>query len=128
MRPMQTLWLILINLVVIVNLAGCASGRAPQQGPTMAEVYKDAMAESDGESLDKIREPMVYSGLTDVSGYTRTAQNEINNLFQPLPNPQLVMYIYPHMVAEDEAPIPGYTTAFYLFKQDHFAMPGEVSL
>lgn len=115
--------------MVIFNLSGCASGRVPQQGPTMAEVYKDAMAESEGETLNNLRQPgpMAYPRETDVSGYTRTAQNEINNLFQPLPNPQLVMYIYPHLVADDEAPIPGYTTAFYLFKHDHFAMPGEVS-
>ena len=32
--------------------------------------------------------------------YTRTAANEIRNLFPRLPNPDLVMYVYPHLAIE----------------------------
>ncbi len=31
--------------------------------------------------------------------YTRTAANEIRNLFPRLPNPDLVLYVYPHLSA-----------------------------
>lgn len=54
--------------------------------------------------------------LRDVSG------DEINNLFPELPNPQLVMYVYPHFAGQDEAPIPGYSTAFHLYEREHYAM------
>ncbi len=31
--------------------------------------------------------------------YTRTARNEVYRQFQRLPNPDLVMYVYPHLAA-----------------------------
>jgi conjugative transfer region lipoprotein (TIGR03751 family) len=60
-----------------------------------------------------------------LSPYTRTTENETNNLFPALPNPQVVMYIAPHLAGQDEAPVPGYITAFNLFEQTHYALPGE---
>lgn len=57
--------------------------------------------------------------------YTRSAQNEIYNLFPRLPNPDLVMYVYPHMVGTEPAPVPGYSTVFPFFSRVQYAMPGE---
>lgn len=58
-------------------------------------------------------------------GYTRTAQNEIYSQFKRLPNPDLVMYVFPHLAGSDPAPIPGYSTVFPLYQRVQYAMPGE---
>jgi conjugative transfer region lipoprotein (TIGR03751 family) len=114
-------------------LSACttAGDAIPQGGPTMAQVYEEAMQQSNGSTLDQARAQISstinYKGENNLSNYTRTAENEINNLFPTLPNPQLVMYVYPHLAVQDEAPIPGYSTAFNLFEREHYAAPGEVS-
>lgn len=57
--------------------------------------------------------------------YTRTARNEVHRQFQRLPNPDLVMYVYPHLAGTDPVPVPGYTTVFPLYQRIQYAMPGE---
>jgi conjugative transfer region lipoprotein (TIGR03751 family) len=57
--------------------------------------------------------------------YTRNAQNEIYSQFKRLPNPDLVMYVFPHLTGTDPAPIPGYSTVFPFYKRVQYAMPGE---
>lgn len=61
-----------------------------------------------------------------LDSYTRTAGNEAKNLFPRLPNPDLVMYIYPHLSpTEEPVPIPGYTTVFPFYGRIQYAQPGE---
>jgi conjugative transfer region lipoprotein (TIGR03751 family) len=43
--------------------------------------------------------------------------------FPRLPNPDLVMYVYPHL-AGTQAPVPGYSTVFPLY-ESQYALPGE---
>ncbi len=58
--------------------------------------------------------------------YTRTAANEATNLFPRLPNPDLVMYVFPHLTDTTEpVPVPGYTTVFPFFGRVQYAQPGE---
>jgi len=63
--------------------------------------------------------------LDENAKFTRTAQNEIYSQFKRLPNPDLVMYVFPHLAGSDPAPIPGYTTVFPLYQRVQYAMPGE---
>ncbi|WP_134611809.1 TIGR03751 family conjugal transfer lipoprotein, partial [Pseudomonas aeruginosa] len=51
--------------------------------------------------------------------------NEVYRQFQRLPNPDLVMYVYPHLAGTAPVPIPGYTTVFPLYQRVQYAMPGE---
>src|SRR5690606_5329153 len=57
--------------------------------------------------------------------YTRTAQNEIYRQFHRLPNPDLVMYVFPHLAGTDPVPVPGYSTVFPLYQRVQYALPGE---
>jgi len=57
--------------------------------------------------------------------YTRTARNEVYRQFHRLPNPDLVIYVYPHLAGSDPVPVPGYTTVFPLYQRVQYAMPGE---
>ncbi|MBB6366702.1 conjugative transfer region lipoprotein (TIGR03751 family) [Xanthomonas sacchari] len=59
------------------------------------------------------------------AAYSRTAQNEIYRQFRRLPNPDLVMYVFPHLAGTDPVPVPGYSTVFPLYQRVQYAMPGE---
>jgi conjugative transfer region lipoprotein (TIGR03751 family) len=69
--------------------------------------------------------PPPVSGTVDLAAYTRTAQNEIQRQFLRLPNPDLVMYVFPHLAGTQAVPIPGYSTLFPLYQRVQYAMPGE---
>lgn len=57
--------------------------------------------------------------------YTRTSANEIKVLFPRLPNPDISLFIYPHLATKNEVPIPGYATVIPLYGQVEYALPGE---
>jgi len=57
--------------------------------------------------------------------YMRTASTEIYRQFRRLPNPDLVMYVFPHLAGTDPVPVPGYSTVFPLYQRVQYAMPGE---
>ena len=63
---------------------------------------------------------------SELHGYTRDAYNELNVLFPRLPNPTLVLYVFPHLAGEEGVPVPGYATAFPMYERTEYALPGEV--
>ena len=123
----------ILILSFVAVLSGCISpgkNLIPEEGPSMDEIYRDNMAGSHTEQLSLIREevaPLSPFALPAInySDYTRTAENEINHQFPRLPNPDLQMYVYPHLAAADNAPVPGYSTVFPLYNRVHYALPGE---
>lgn len=72
-----------------------------------------------------LTEADVEAAPTEQMRYTRTARNEVYRQFHRLPNPDLVMYVYPHLAGTDPVPVPGYTTVFPLYQRVQYAMPGE---
>ena len=63
----------------------------------------------------------------DYVPYTRDAKNAIEQLFPRMPNPDLVIYIYPHLATRTRAPIPGYTSVIPLFDRVEYQLPGEIA-
>lgn len=61
----------------------------------------------------------------DYVEYTRTSQSELDNLFPRLNNPDVVIYVYPHLATRTRAPIPGYTTVIPLYDRVEYRLPGE---
>ncbi|MET0063564.1 MAG: TIGR03751 family conjugal transfer lipoprotein [Candidatus Thiodiazotropha endolucinida] len=121
-----------LGLISLV-LAGCASTKdtvLPQDGPSMKAIYEGHVHEMNADNPQVIRGELgsrsIVSGDAALHGYTRDAFNEIDVLFPRLPNPTLVMYIFPHLAGEAGAPVPGYTTAFPMYEQVEYALPGEV--
>ncbi|QGM70484.1 TIGR03751 family conjugal transfer lipoprotein, partial [Proteus mirabilis] len=49
---------------------------------------------------------------------------EIHQQFPRLPNPDMVMYVFPHLSAGN-LPVPGYSTVFPFYHQVQYALPGE---
>ena len=119
--------------LISLTLAGCASTKEtilPQDGPSMKAIYEGHVHEMNAHNSQVVRAELghrpIVSGEAALQGYTRDAFNEIDVLFPRLPNPTLVMYIFPHLAGDAGAPVPGYTTAFPMYEQVEYALPGEV--
>ncbi|VFR21483.1 putative lipoprotein [plant metagenome] len=123
-------------------LAGCATSKEkllPHGDNTMMDVWQQNAGDGGGagqtarrQLLDarqnlrrSLTETDVQAAPAEQTRYTRTARNEVHRQFQRLPNPDLVMYVYPHLAGTDPVPVPGYTTVFPLYQRVQYAMPGE---
>jgi len=81
----------------------------------------------DRESLRRhVATRPIHDEGVDLAGYTRDAYNELNLHFPRLPNPTLVLYVYPHLAGSARVPVPGYATTFPLYERVEYALPGEV--
>lgn len=138
---MQRRWISAIACALAgTMLAGCATHKEallPHGSVTMREVWdQHTSGTARGgapraliEARETLRRPLTpsesKSALEQNAGYTRTAQNEIQRQFKRLPNPDLLMYVFPHLSGEPAVPVPGYTTVFPLYERVEYARPGE---
>jgi conjugative transfer region lipoprotein (TIGR03751 family) len=60
-----------------------------------------------------------------VNDKTLLPSNAIETAFHKVPNPELKMYVYPHLAGKDELPVPGYYTVFNAYTQDHYMLSHE---
>ena len=125
--------LTLLSVLGLISLAGCASTKEavlPQDGPSMQAIYEGHISEMNARDPLSIRRELgnrpILSGESALHGYTRDAANEIDAIFPRLPNPTLVMYVFPHLAGEEAVPVPGYATAFPMYERTEYALPGEV--
>lgn len=122
----------LVLSALCVAVVGCTSGAKhntlPSDGPTMAEIYRQHMAGVGQRRTPAERDLRPQRGPDDPSdagSYQRTVANEIDNRFIRLPNPDLVMYVTPHLSANGRYPVPGYSTVFPMYETADYALPGE---
>lgn len=127
LRPIVTIaW-------ISLALGGCASTKEsvlPQDGPSMKAIY-DAHFEGIGAGDPYVlRRELGTRPLgdddVDLAGYSRSAHTELETIFPRLPNPTLVMYVFPHLAGSERVPVPGYATTFTLYERVEYALPGEV--
>lgn len=119
-------------LALALLISGCSADTEdiiPQSGPTMSDIYNQALKNRgqgayEPAGLGRPATPQVAPP-DDPRSYTRTAENEIDNLFPTLQNPTLVMYVFPHLTSDERLPVPGYATSFPLYERPEFALPGE---
>lgn len=132
---------ILLSLLTSISLLGCSSMRGnvvPQTGPRMEQVY-DSMGIKKSTSSSVDTQPVVNDPNStteaDITDIRRTV-NTVNKAektqlivgkanFHKLANPELKMYVFPHLAGTTEIPIPGYSTAFNAYDRDHYALPQE---
>ena len=122
------------GLLPLLLLGGCASTKEavlPQDGPSMQAIYDAHMGEMAAQDPSVVREALgcrgVSSGEGDLAGYSREAFNELDVRFPRLPNPSLVMYVFPHLAGPERTPVPGYATTFPMYERVEYALPGEVA-
>ncbi|MEQ8234505.1 MAG: TIGR03751 family conjugal transfer lipoprotein [Gammaproteobacteria bacterium] len=118
---------------ISVVLAGCAGTKEsvlPQSGPTMKAIYEAHLETMGANDPLAVRRELGSRPLgnedVDLAGYSRTAHTELATIFPRLPNPALVMYVFPHLAGAERVPVPGYATTFTLYDRVEYALPGEV--
>lgn len=125
----------LATLSMAIVLTGCATSQEellPTTGATMQDIWKQgghaqANLLEARYALQGVRPiERAIDAHAELTHYTRTAENEAKNLFPRLPNPDLVMFVFPHLSNTAEpVPIPGYTTVFPFYGRVQYAQPGE---
>lgn len=104
--------------------------RAQQQRDVHAAVIASETDDSEWRTVGdtdvtELRRRALRRGSVDLEAYTRDAANELDSVFSTLPNPTLVMYVFPHLTNNN--PVPGYSTKFKMYENDPYALPGEVA-
>jgi conjugative transfer region lipoprotein (TIGR03751 family) len=129
-----------LSILTLILLGGCAASKdelLPHGERDMLDVWQQETgggnASLAGRRLLDARQGLRRS-LTEsdvqaapglASAYTRDAAREIHRQFHRLPNPDLVMYVFPHLAGSDPVPVPGYSTVFPLYRRAPYALPGE---
>lgn len=129
---------VLTKFIPIVALScfmvsGCANPKAilKSDGATMRDLIEDGRRVDVTNVLNRHRDlaseswQEIGSYDTNLESYTRDANNEINQLFPILKNPQIAIYVYPHLATGRRLPVPGYTTALPLYERYEYALPSE---
>ena len=98
-----------VALVLAVGLSAC---QTPLHAPKTAAAEPTPTWETPG-------------GVVKVDSATRSSAAALADLqdFQPVPNPEILGYVYPHL--SGDLPVPGYYTVFRLRPSDHYARSGE---
>lgn len=140
---MRRIWIEATAAVLVtVTLGGCATSKEElltHSDSTMLDVWQQETGGGNAgggqaarQLLDVrqgLRRPLTGADVQAVpaanAAYTRTASSEIYRQFRRLPNPDLVMYVFPHLAGTDPVPVPGYSTVFPLYQRAQYAMPGE---
>jgi conjugative transfer region lipoprotein (TIGR03751 family) len=111
-KVFRTFTLILISAAFV---SGCASSKSRVFGkdmPSMKAIHDNKFQRTEAEQLPNPQRTM------------QATAPAIDSDFQWLPNPTLTMYVFPHLTGAGY-PVPGYSTFFKLYTQDHIAAPGE---
>ena len=123
-----------LNLIVLISLAACAGNKdtiLPLNGASMKTIYTEHFNDIGMRDTTNVRKELkarpLNADAVDLAGYTRDALNELDTHFPRLPNPTLVMYVFPHLAGAERVPVPGYATTFPMYRQVEYALPGEVS-
>ena len=107
-----------------ISLSACSSmsgNVVPERGPTMEQVYDSMEAKTEIEKTVHAHEQRTQQ----LCKSTTLPLHVTNRAFHKLPNPELKMYVFPHLAGKDEVPVPVYYTAFNAYTQDHYALPNE---
>lgn len=134
MRKIWTNGLALLAMTMV--LGGCATSKEeqlPHDDSTMLDIWNVETGGGTARQLldarQALRRPLTEADVQAAPGvqvrYTRTATNEIYRQFHRLPNPDLLMYVFPHLAGSYLVPVPGYITLFPLYQRVQYALPGE---
>lgn len=127
-----------LGLISCLTLSGCAtagSGALPQGGDmSMAQIYKQETGlaqyqniQGEMHHLSDARKRLYHGVPVRYQRMSAVLRLDEKEHFKLLPNPQVGLYVEPHFVHGDgeSEPVPGYNTAFFLYKKNHFALPSE---
>lgn len=126
-------------LAALAGLGGCsvlANRESPlnevtRGSPTVVDIYRGKAGNPESRP-DTPRQLLHRSGGARAlaqgdadTGRYWSALEPMRQRFARVPNPDLVMVVYPHL-ARGQYPVPGYVTVFPMYEQPQYALPGEV--
>lgn len=125
---------ILISGLTLLSLTSCSSmftSKMPSGSNSMQQSYDSAInGATSNDSIDAVRSRMHYVSNTNTQHLQEIQSNgnAIDSQFARLPNPNIVMYVYPHQAGSGNnlTPVPGYSTVFPLYQHVQYAMPGDM--
>ncbi|MEZ9997901.1 TIGR03751 family conjugal transfer lipoprotein [Vibrio sp. 10N.261.46.A3] len=114
--------------LVAIFLSGCTTNQEavlPQPDTNVKQVWNEEMgagrsADASPSSIQRERALDASALARKQSDYARDSYREHQQLFQRLPNPDIVLYVMPHRAGQ--LPVPGYTTVFPLYERAHYKM------
>lgn len=129
----------MMSLVLIMTLnsllGACASsvrtGRVPQEGLTVSQIYHQVIDENEAQDLRQIKANMkqkeALAQKTHYEGAFHQAFMNVSHGFKQLDNPAVPIYITPKVVlmGDEQFIKPGFVTQFYLYKKNQFALVSE---
>lgn len=116
-------------LLISTTLSACSNNKPMTSGSTK-KTARDIMKNLHGNKPERFRKDSQAWRISPAnsekySGYTRSEAKELHGLFPRLPNPDLCMYVFPHLSSE-KATVPGYTSCFSMYDNNQYALPGEL--
>ncbi|EHK2736941.1 TIGR03751 family conjugal transfer lipoprotein [Salmonella enterica] len=122
----------ILAMTLVMLLAGCCSKEAilPAGGSTMLDLWQHRLGsvQQGTQARETLRRPLTgperQGDRTQAESYSHTQESELSQQFPRLPNPDMVMYVFPHL-ADGSAPVPGYSTVFPFYTRTQYALPGE---
>ena len=117
-------------LALSVLALGACSVAAPRESPlpeggvTMKEFYRRAGVSANSAQYLREALPPRPPAEDSPGPVKESALRQIEQRFARVPNPDLVMYVFPHL-ARGKYPVPGYFTAFPMYEQVEYLLPGE---
>ncbi|EIC0518951.1 TIGR03751 family conjugal transfer lipoprotein [Salmonella enterica subsp. enterica serovar Chester] len=122
-----------LGMVALLMLSGCGTSKEailPAGDNTMLALWQNKAPSGQPavQAREALRRPLTVTEQQGIprlaDSYSRTQESEISQQFPRLPNPDMVMYVFPHL-AGGTAPVPGYSTVFPFYSQTQYALPGE---
>ena len=110
--------MILIVTVIWINyglLSACSTSKAKVFGtdmPSMKTIHDNKFHKTNDVKLEK------------PGRLASEKEEKVQGEFMWLSNPTLSMYVFKHLTPAGH-PVPGYSTFFRLYTQNHIAAPGE---
>lgn len=115
--------LLSISSSFITGCSHVAGNIIPNDGPTMESIYDDA---GETNAVKNNRDTLPKKPLTLELDSQDTLPSQVNAAdFAQLKNPELKLYVFPHLAGTEMLPIPGYWTAFPAYTRSYYALPLE---
>ena len=130
-----------LALGAIGLLGGCAGTKEavfPADLPPMAAIFERHFAEAPRAELageraalrsrtEPVERPVAGARSEVHRSVIAQARDPIHARFSRLPNPDLVLFVFPHLAGDEAVPVPGYATVLPLYERTRYALPGEVA-
>lgn len=125
----------LFSLLLLTGCSHVAGNVIPEGGLTMESIYDDAVDHDSASSvINSSASTVSLPGVDKTHSFAEsqvTQKLSSSNLsasvgavnFSKLPNPELKLYVFPHLAGSKMLPVPGYWTAFPAYPRDYYALP-----